>query len=165
MSTESAMLSNHLILCCPLLHLPSIFSASGSFPMSQLFASGGQSVGASVSMLTMNIWGWFPLGLTCLISLQSKELKNLLQHNWNASILWCLAFFYDPTLTSVHDYWNDLLKAAQFEVVVQFRFYTEIIFNMRYVFLYGCFFRLLIQKVVNWYLLCVFQLFYLASRK
>ena len=48
--------------------------------------------------------------------------------------------FYDPTLTSVHDYWNDLLKAAQFKEVVQFRFYTEIIFNMRYVFLLWLFF-------------------------
>ena len=44
MSVESAMLSNHLILCHPLLLLPSFFPASGSFPMSQLFKSGGQSI-------------------------------------------------------------------------------------------------------------------------
>ena len=52
------------------------FPASGSFPMSQIFASGGRSIGASVSasVLPMNIPGWFPLGLTGLISLLSKGL-------------------------------------------------------------------------------------------
>ena len=50
------------------------FPASGTFPVSQLFTSGGQSVGASASasVLPMNIWGWFPLGLTGFISLLSK---------------------------------------------------------------------------------------------
>ena len=53
------------------------FTASGSFPVSQLFASGGQSIGASAStsVLPMNIQGWFPLRLTDLISLFSKELS------------------------------------------------------------------------------------------
>ena len=57
MSIESMMPSNHLILCRPLLFLPSVFSASGSFPMSQFFTSGGQSIGASASasVLPMNI--------------------------------------------------------------------------------------------------------------
>ena len=66
-SIESVMPSNHLILCHPLLP-PSIF------PMSQLFASGGQSIGvsASTSVLPMNIQDWFPLGLTGWISFQSK---------------------------------------------------------------------------------------------
>ena len=52
------------------------FPASGSFSMSQLFESGGQSIGASASasVLPMNIQDWFPLGLTGLISLQSKGL-------------------------------------------------------------------------------------------
>ena len=49
------------------------FPASGSFPMSQFFASGGQSIGASASVLTMNIQHWFPLGWTGWISLQSKR--------------------------------------------------------------------------------------------
>ena len=55
------------------------FPASGSFPMSQLFASGGQSIGvsASASVLPMNIQDWFPLGMTGLISLQSKELSRV----------------------------------------------------------------------------------------
>ena len=55
------------------------FLATGSFPMSQLFASGGQSAKSSVSasVLPMNIQGWFPLGLTGLISLQSKGLSRV----------------------------------------------------------------------------------------
>ena len=72
------------------------FQASGSFPMSQFFASGGQSSGvsASASVFLMNIQDWFSLGLTGLISLQSKGLLSLLQHhNLKASILWCSAFF------------------------------------------------------------------------
>ena len=90
------MLSNHLILCCPLLHLPSIFPASGSFQMSQLFASGGQRIGvsASTSVLPMNTQDWSPLGWTGWISLQSKGLSSLLQHRSSkASILWRSAFF------------------------------------------------------------------------
>ena len=80
----------------PLLLLPSIVPASGSFPMSQLFASGGQSirVSASTSVLPVNIRDWFPLGWTGWISLQSKGLKSLLEHhNLKASILQCSAFF------------------------------------------------------------------------
>ena len=71
MSIDSVMPSNHLIFCRPLLLLPSIFPASGSFPMSQLFASGGQSIGvsASTSVLPMNIQDWFPLEWTGWISL------------------------------------------------------------------------------------------------
>ena len=72
------------------------FPASASFPLSQFFASGGQSIvaSASVSVLPMNIQDWFPLELTSLVSLQSKGLSNLLQHCCSkASILWCSAFF------------------------------------------------------------------------
>ena len=55
------------------------FPASGSFPMNWLFAAGGQSIGvsASASVLPMNIQDWFPLGLTGLISLQSKGLSRV----------------------------------------------------------------------------------------
>ena len=57
MFIELVMPSNHLILCCPLLHCPQSFPALGSFPMSQLFPSDGQSIGvsASASVLPMNI--------------------------------------------------------------------------------------------------------------
>ena len=53
------------------------FPASGSFPLSQFFVSGGQSIGASASVLPVNIQDWFPLGLTGLISLQSKGLLRV----------------------------------------------------------------------------------------
>ena len=71
-SIQSVMLSNHLILCCPLLLWPSIFPSS--FPMSWLFSSGSQSIRASpsASVLPMNIQGWFPLRLTDLTSLLFK---------------------------------------------------------------------------------------------
>ena len=97
MSVKSVMPSSHLILCHPLLFLPSIFPASGSFPMSQLFASGGQSIGvsASASVLPVNIQDWFSLELIGLILLAVQGiLKSLLQHHSSkASILWCSAFF------------------------------------------------------------------------
>ena len=66
--SESMMPSSYLILCPPLLLLPSFFPASGSFQMSQFLTSGGQSNGASasVSVLPMNIQDWFPLRLTSL---------------------------------------------------------------------------------------------------
>ena len=80
MCIESMMPSNHLILCHSLLtpH-PWSFPASGSFLMSWLFASGGQSIGtsASASVLPMKIQGWFSLRLTGLISLQSKGLSRV----------------------------------------------------------------------------------------
>ena len=84
------------------------FPASESFPMSQFFTSGGQSMGASASVLPMNIQDWFPFGWTGWISLQSKghqessptpQFKSI-----NSS---ALSFLYSPTLTSTHDYWKN----------------------------------------------------------
>ena len=71
---ESVMPSSHLILCHPLSSCPQCLPASGSFPMSQLFTWGGQSIGvsASASDLPVNIQDWSPLGWTSWISLQSK---------------------------------------------------------------------------------------------
>ena len=77
MSIESVMPSNHLILCHPLSSCLQSFPASESFPMSQFFTSDGHSIGASASVLSMNIQDWFPLGLTGLISLQSRELSRV----------------------------------------------------------------------------------------
>ena len=79
MSIELVMPSNHLILCCPLLLLPSIFPSIRVFPMSQFFASGGQSIGvsASASVLPMTIQDCFPSGWIGLISLQSKGLSRV----------------------------------------------------------------------------------------
>ena len=72
------------------------FPASGSFPMSWLFASGGQSMRASALalVLSMNIQHWFSLVLIGLISMQSRGLSRVLQpHSFKASILWHSAFF------------------------------------------------------------------------
>ena len=71
-SVEWMMLSNRLIFWTLLLLL--YFLALGSFPVSQLFASGGRSIGASASasVLALNIQGWLPLWLIGLVSLQSK---------------------------------------------------------------------------------------------
>ena len=79
MSIESVMPSNDLILCRPLFSCLQSFPASGSFQMSQLFASGGQSIGVSVSasVLPMNIQDWSLLGCTGWISLQSKGLSRV----------------------------------------------------------------------------------------
>ena len=73
------MPSNHLILCCPLLLLPSIFPSIRVFSKSQFFASGGQSIGVSAlaSVLPMNTQDWSPLGWTGWISLQSKGLSRI----------------------------------------------------------------------------------------
>ena len=74
MSIELIILSNHLIFCCPLLLLSSVFSSIRVF--SNESALGSQSIGGSTSasILPMNIQGWFPLGLTGLTSLQSNGL-------------------------------------------------------------------------------------------
>ena len=74
MSIELMMPSN---LCRPLSCYLQSFPASGSFPRSWLFASGGQSIGASASLLTVNIQGRLPLELTGLISLLSKGLSRV----------------------------------------------------------------------------------------
>ena len=75
-SIESVKPYNHLILCCPLLPLQ-CFPASSSFPMSWLFVSGGENIGASASatVLPINTQGWFPLGLTGLTSLHFNRLS------------------------------------------------------------------------------------------
>ena len=86
------------------------FPASGSFPMSQFFASGGQRIGVSAltSDLPMNIQDWFPLGWTGWISLQSKGLSGSSPtpqfKSVNSS---ALSFLFCPTLISIHDYWKN----------------------------------------------------------
>ena len=81
----------------PFSSYPPSFPASGSFPMSQLFASSGQSIGDSASglVLTINFQGWFPLGLTGWIFLHSKGLLRVFSRTivQKASILHCSAFF------------------------------------------------------------------------
>ena len=95
----------HAIISCSINPFSSClqsFPASGSFPVSQLFASGGQSIGASASasVLPMNIQGWFPLGLTSLLSLQSKGLSRVFSNTIVQKHQFFSAhFLYDSTLT------------------------------------------------------------------
>ena len=79
MSIESVMPCNHLIFCHSLLFLPQSLPASGSFPMSELFAWGGQRIGVSAlaSVLPMNTQDWSLLGWTDWIYLQSKWLLRV----------------------------------------------------------------------------------------
>ena len=93
-SNESVMLSNHLILCHPLLLLPSIFVSIRVFSNElarhiKANSSHGQSFGASTSVLPMNIQGSFPLRLTGLISLMSKGLSRV----FSSTTVWKHQFF------------------------------------------------------------------------
>jgi len=111
MSIESVMPSNHLILYHPLLLLPSIFPSIRVFSNESVFR-----------IMWPKYWSFsFNIspsnehpGLTCfrmewldLLAVQGTP-KNLLQHHSSkASVLGCSAFFYSPTLTSIHDYWRN----------------------------------------------------------
>ena len=110
MPIASLMSFNYLILYHPFLLLPSIFSIISIFPVNWLSTWSGPSIGASASasVLQMNIRGWFPLRLTGLISLQSKELSRVS----SSTTVPRSQFFgthpsYCPTLTSIHDYWKN----------------------------------------------------------
>ena len=111
MSTEFVMLSHcpifyHLLLC-----FSSILPRIKIFPMNWLFASGGQDIKASATVLPMNIQGWFTLGLSVLISLKFQELSRVFTN----ITIWKHQFFsvlsqcehYGPTPTSVQDYWKN----------------------------------------------------------
>jgi len=87
-SMESVMPSNHLILCRPLLFLPSTFPSIRIFLMSQLFTTGGQSIGASASVLPVNIQDWFPLGWTGWISKLWEVVKDREAVHGPAEIDW-----------------------------------------------------------------------------
>ena len=94
----------------PFATCPQSLPASGSFPMSQLFAWGGQSIGvsASTSVLAMNTQDWYPLGWTVWISLQSKDSQESSPtpqfKSINSSVL---SFLHSETLTSIHDHWKN----------------------------------------------------------
>ena len=110
MSIESVMPSNHLILCRPLLLLPSIFPSIRVFSNESAFHIRWPkywSFSFNIS-LPMNIQDWFPLGWIGWISLQSKGLSEssptLQLESINSS---ALSFLYGPTLTSIHDHWKD----------------------------------------------------------
>ena len=86
------------------------FPASGSFPMSRFFASGGHSIGdsASASVLPMYIQDWFPLGLTGWFSLQSKGLSRVFSNTTvQKHQFFGAQLSLSPILTSIHDYWKN----------------------------------------------------------
>ena len=93
----------------PFSSCPQSFPASGSFPVSWIFASDGQSIGASSSrpVLPMNIQGCFPLGLTGLI-LQAKGLSRVFSNTTVKKHQLVLSFLYSPTLISISDYWKTI---------------------------------------------------------
>ena len=93
----------------PFSSCPQSFSASGSFPKSQLFAWGGQSIGvsASASVLPMNTQDLSPSGWTGWISLQSKGLSRVFSNTIKSINFSALSFLHSPTLTSIHDHWKN----------------------------------------------------------
>ena len=109
MFIELMMPSNHLILYCPLLLLPSIFPSIRVFSMSWLFTSGGQTIGDSASalasVLPMNIQGWFPLKWTGLISLLSK-----LYWRWFTNI----NVLFDFWVVHKQRYWEEIIITVIF---------------------------------------------------
>ena len=89
---------------------PQSFPASGTFPMSWLFASGDQNTGASTptSVFPVNIQGWSPLRFTGLVSLLCKGLSSV----FSSTTVWRHQFFgfyflYSPDLTTIHEHWED----------------------------------------------------------
>ena len=106
MSIVLVMPSNQLILCHPLLLLPSIFPSIRVFSNESALHTGGQSIGvtASTSVPLMNTQDWSPLGWTGWISLQSKGLSRVFSNTINSLVF---SFLYSPTLTSIHDHWKN----------------------------------------------------------
>ena len=94
----------------PFSSCPQSLPASGSFPMSQLLVSGGQTIGVSASALVppMNTQDWTPLGWTGWFSLQSKGLSRVFSNTTaQKHQLFRASFLHSPTLTSIHDYWKN----------------------------------------------------------
>ena len=95
----------------PFSSCPQSFPASGSSPMSQFFASGSQSIGASASASVPSMYtqDWSHLGWTGWLSLQSKGLSRVFSNTTvqsiNSSVL---SFLCNPTLTFIHDYWKTI---------------------------------------------------------
>ena len=110
MSNESVMLSNCLIFCSPLLLSPSIFPSIRVFSSESLFASGSQNIGASASVLPMNIWGWFPFSH----SVQSLSHVWLFVTPWTAARQASLSFTISWSLLTLMsiDWVNDAIQSS-----------------------------------------------------
>ena len=111
------------------------FPASGSFPVSWLFASGSQSNGASASVLTMNIQGWFPSGLTGMISLLSKGLSRV----FSITTVWKHQFFSaQPSLLSNSHIYTWLLEKLSLTRWTFVRKVKSLLFNTLFRFAIAC---------------------------
>ena len=108
------MLSNYLIFCCLLLLLPSAFLSIRTFSNESAFASGGQSTGASASVLSMSFQGWSPLELTVLTSVLSKESQESSPSPQFKSINSLV-----PLSDLYRDYWKNHSFDCQFSSVTQ----------------------------------------------
>ena len=111
MSIESMMPSNHLIFCCPLLHLPSIIPSVRVFSNESILCIRWPKYWRfSISISPSNEYSGlisFRMDWLDLLAVQGT-LKSLLQHHSSkVSVLWCSAFFYSPTVTSIHDSWKN----------------------------------------------------------
>ena len=108
MSIGSVMVSNYLILCHPLLFLPSMFPSTRVFS-SELALSircPAYTVSASATVLSMNTQGWFPLELTSAFSLKSKGISRM----FSSTTIWKHQFFSAQPLTLVHGYWKNHVR-------------------------------------------------------
>ena len=99
---ESVMLSNHLIFCCLLLLLPSVFPSIRGFSKESALPTRWPNIGvsASATVLLMNTQGWFSFGLTGLISLQSKRLSSI----FSSTTIWKHQFF------GAQPWWSNFLS-------------------------------------------------------
>ena len=87
---------------------PQSFPASRFFQMSQLSASGGQSIGVSASVPPNEYWGLISFRMDWLDHLAvQRTLKSLFQHHSSKTSILALSFLYCPTFTSIHDYWKN----------------------------------------------------------
>ena len=111
MSIESMMPSNHLILCHPLSSYLQSFPASGSFQMSQFFASGGPKYWSfSFSISPSNEYSRlisFRMDWLALLAVQGTLQVSSLTPEFKSINYSALIFLYSPTLTSIHDYWKN----------------------------------------------------------
>ena len=149
MSIESVMPSNHLILCHTLLLLPSIFPSIRVSSNNGLFASRDQNIGASAStsVLPMNIQGLFPLGLTGLISLQSKRFSRVFsttirKHQFCARPLYMTlenhthyTFMHDSGNTTAFTLWTFVDKVMSLLFIALSRFVIAFFPRSRHLFI------------------------------
>ena len=121
----------------PSFFCPQFFPASGIFSLSWLLASGSQSTGTSESVLPVNIQGWFPLGLTGLISLLFKGLSRVFSSTTVQKYSSVFSLLYGPTLTSIREYWKnhgfdymDLCQQSDSFYILLLLDFSEILFYM-----------------------------------